>query len=248
MLQEERYDKILEILEEEEYVSVGKLSQTLFVSLPTVRRDLAELEKRELILRSHGGAKKLQSENTVIPFEFRRAVNAKEKRKLCEAALPLISDNQIIFIDASSSAMQLAYLLSSEQNLTVITNSIILCTVLSKRGIKNYCTGGEFQQKSMCFAGEIAENTVADFNFDIMFFSSHGVSDENVITDTSYKETMLRRRVMGRSKKTVFLCDSSKFGESAPYNLAPLDKLDYIVTDKSDLRLSPECHVKIILT
>ena len=223
------------------------MSQALFVSLPTVRRDLAELEKRELIIRSHGGAKKLRSENTVAPFELRKTVNAKEKRRLCEAALPLISDNQIIFIDASSSAMQLAYLLSSEQNLTVVTNSIILCTILSKRGIKNYCTGGEFQQKSMCFAGEIAENNISEFNFDIMFFSSHGVNDENMITDTSFKETMLRRQVLRRSKKTVFLCDSSKFGENAPYNLVPLDKLDYIITDKSDFELSPENHAKIIL-
>jgi predicted HTH transcriptional regulator len=46
MLKEERYDKILAILEEEQYISAAKLSKMLYVSLPTIRRDLAELGRR----------------------------------------------------------------------------------------------------------------------------------------------------------------------------------------------------------
>ena len=42
MLKEERYDKILAILEEEQYISATRLSQMLYVSLPTIRRDLAD--------------------------------------------------------------------------------------------------------------------------------------------------------------------------------------------------------------
>ena len=57
MLKEERYDKIIEILEEEKYISVQELSKRLYVSLPTIRRDLTELQKRKLIIRSHAGAK-----------------------------------------------------------------------------------------------------------------------------------------------------------------------------------------------
>ena len=46
MLKEERYDKILAILEEEQYISASGLSEKLFVSLPTIRRDLAVLEEQ----------------------------------------------------------------------------------------------------------------------------------------------------------------------------------------------------------
>ena len=56
MLKEERYDKILSILEKDGYASAAKLSQMLYVSLPTIRRDLAELSRKNQIIRSHGGA------------------------------------------------------------------------------------------------------------------------------------------------------------------------------------------------
>ena len=39
MIKEERYDKILALLEEEQYISAQRLSQKLFVSLPTIRRE-----------------------------------------------------------------------------------------------------------------------------------------------------------------------------------------------------------------
>jgi DeoR/GlpR family transcriptional regulator of sugar metabolism len=76
MLKEERYDKILAILEEEQYISAAKLSKMLYVSLPTIRRDLAELGRRNQIIRSHGGAKKIHAEHTVAPLNFRKTVNS----------------------------------------------------------------------------------------------------------------------------------------------------------------------------
>ena len=103
MLKEERYEKILELLEGEQYLSAQALSQRLFVSLPTIRRDLSELQTRNQITRSHGGAKKTHSENIVAPLDFRKTVNASAKRALCAKAAELVQDNQIIFIDASTS-------------------------------------------------------------------------------------------------------------------------------------------------
>ncbi|MBQ5649113.1 MAG: DeoR/GlpR transcriptional regulator, partial [Clostridia bacterium] len=74
MLIEERYDKILQFLDEEEYVTASELAKKLFVSLPTVRRDLAELARRNQIVRSHGGAKKIHAEHIVSPINFRKTV------------------------------------------------------------------------------------------------------------------------------------------------------------------------------
>ena len=79
MLKEERYDKILEIINEESYTSAQNLAERLFVSLPTVRRDLTELQKRKLIVRSHGGAKKIDTGHTVLPTDFRQTLHPKEK-------------------------------------------------------------------------------------------------------------------------------------------------------------------------
>ena len=114
MLKEERYDKILEILEKETYASAQKLSTMLYTSLPTIRRDLSELQKRGLIIRSHGGARKGNTERNVLPIDFRKTVNYSTKRELCKIASNLINNDDIIFIDASTTSFQIADFISDK--------------------------------------------------------------------------------------------------------------------------------------
>jgi DeoR family fructose operon transcriptional repressor len=235
MLKEERYEKILEMLEGEQYLSAQALSQRLFVSLPTIRRDLSELQMRKQIIRSHGGAKKTHSENIVAPLDFRKTVNASEKRALCCKAAELVQDNDVIFIDASTTTLQMAHFLGEKKNITVITNGIALATLLAKKGIKTYCTGGEIFENSMAHFGSFAEDFIRRFNIDILFFSCHGVNEMGMLTDPSLPETQIRRVAIGQAKKTVFLCDKTKFNLSTPYNLVPIQSLDCIITDAQDI-------------
>lgn len=231
MLKEERYDKILEILEKEKYVSAHKLSKILYVSLPTIRRDLTELQLRKQIIRSHGGAKKIESEHIVAPLDFRKTVNITEKRKLCRGAASFVEDNDIVFLDASTTTMQMADFLSEKKNLTVLTNGIQLAATLVKKGIKTYCAGGEMFENSLATFGSFAEEFIQKFNIDIFIFSCHGVNEKGILTDPSLPETQIRKAAIAQSKKTVFLCDESKFKRSAPFNLVPIQKIDYIVTN-----------------
>ena len=235
MIKEERYDRILKIVDEKEYISASELAKTLYVSMPTIRRDLAELNSKKLIIRSHGGAKKVSPEQTVSPVDFRKTVNSAEKRKICESASRLIGDNNIIFIDASTTAMKLADFLTAKKNLTVITNGIPLASLLINKGIKAYCTGGEIQNGSLALSGSFAEDFVRSFNIDLCFFSCYGVNTDGMIVDTSMSETMLRKITARHAKKSVFLCDNTKFDKSAPYNLMPIDDVDVVVTDFRDI-------------
>ena len=231
MLKEERYDQILALLEQEQYISAQKLSQQLFVSLPTIRRDLAELQRRNQIVRSHGGAKKVQGEHTVAPLNFRRTVNAAPKRALCRAAAELVAEGDIIFIDSSTTTLQMADFLGEKKGITVITNGIPLATTLVKKGIKTYCTGGEIFENSLAHFGSFAEDFIRRFNIDTLFFSCHGVNEKGMLTDPSLPENQIRKVAIGQSKKTVFLCDETKFSLSTPYNLVSIDTLDCVITD-----------------
>lgn len=231
MLKEERYDKILEILEEEQYISATELCKRLFVSLPTIRRDLAQLQRRNQITRSHGGAKKIQAEHIVTPLNFRKTINATEKRALCRAAAELVQDNDIIFIDSSTTTLQMADFLADKKQITVITNGIPLATLLVNKGIKTYCTGGEIFQNSLAHFGSFAEEFIQRFNIDIFFFSCHGVNEKGMLTDPSLPETQIRKVAINQSEKTVFLCDETKLYLSTPYNLVHIQNIDYIVTD-----------------
>lgn len=236
MLKEERYDKILAMLEEEPYLSAARLSKLLYVSLPTIRRDLTELSKRNQIIRSHGGAKKIQAEHIVAPLNFRKTVRATEKRELCRRAAELVKDNDIIFIDSSTTTLQMADFLSDKKEITVITNGIPLATVLVQKGIKTYCTGGEIFQNSLAHFGSFAEEFIQRFNIDLLFFSCHGVNEKGMLTDPSLPETQIRRVAINQSQKAVFLCDEAKLLLSTPYNLVPIQTIDCVITNTPLIR------------
>ena len=249
MLKDERYDKILEILEEEQYISASALAKLLYVSMPTIRRDLAELQRRNRIVRSHGGAKKIQSEHIVTPLNYRKNVNATEKRKLCKVAADMVGDNDIIFIDASTTTLQMSDFLTEKKQITVITNGIPLATQLIEKGIKTYCTGGEIFPSSMAHFGSFAEEFIQKFNIDILFFSCHGVNEAGMLTDPSLPETQIRKVAINQSKKTVFLCDETKLSLSTPYNLVPIKTIDCIITNSNQIYnyLQPDSNKIIIV-
>lgn len=233
MLKEERYDQILAILEKEKYASAQKLSKQLYVSLPTIRRDLGELRRRGKIIRSHGGAKIVEAENIVAPLDFRKTVHAAEKRALCRRAAEMVKDYNIIFIDASTTTLQMADFLGDKKGITVITNGIPLATLLVQKGIKTYCTGGEIFENSLAHFGSFAEEFIQRFNIDILFFSCHGVNENGMLTDPSLPETQIRKVAIHQSKKTVFLCDETKFSLSTPYNLVSIQTIDHIITNST---------------
>ncbi len=233
MIKEERYDQILAIIERERYVSAARLSQMLYVSLPTIRRDLAELARRNQIIRSHGGAKLIQSEHIVAPLDFRKTVNAAQKRALCRCAASMVKDHDIIFIDASTTTLQMADFLSDKKGITVITNGIPLATLLVQKGIKTYCTGGEIFENSLAHFGSFAEEFIQKFNIDTLFFSCHGVNEKGMLTDPSLPETQIRKVAIHQSETTVFLCDETKFSLSTPYNLVPIQTIDHIITNSN---------------
>ena len=243
MIKDERYEQILQILDDEKYISASALAKRLFVSLPTIRRDLAELQHRNLILRSHGGAKKVGNGLYQIPLDFRKATKQSEKKHLCRAAAKLIKDNDTVFIDASTTLLPLAEEISHMKNVTVVTNGINLALLLNKHNIKTYCTGGEVMDNSIAFAGGYAEEFVSNFNFDIMFYSSYGVSSQGYAVDPFLPENHLRRAVSKHSKKTVLVCDGDKFNLCAPHNIMKIQDLDFLITNTTlpnGIEIAPE--------
>lgn len=231
MTKENRYDAILNLLDDEEYMSVQQLSERLYVSLPTIRRDLTELARQGMVIRSHGGVKRPEDGRSSIPLAFRSSFKSREKQQLSRAAASLIPDGSVIFLDASTTISYIADYIQPQQGVTVITNSIYTAARLLDNNIHTYCTGGEMIGSSHCFAGSLAERFVENFNFDIAFFSSYGINERGYIVDTSGAETAFRQKLFQYCSKKVYVCDGEKFYLSAPFNVVPLQEVDHIVTN-----------------
>lgn len=230
-MKEERYQKILDILSDGNYASVNKLSKELFVSLPTIRRDLTEMQKMGLIVRSHGGAVRSCTEEDGPPLYFRKGVNPGLKLKLANTAATLLRDNSLIFLDESSTTLHIVDHVKEYSNINIITNNMAVLQLAQNYKIPAYCLGGKLKHDSMSFYGNEAENMLAHYCIDMMFFSSSAVTRIGLITDYCEEANSLRKKALEHCEKTVFLCDSSKINKHSAYVLMHVRDVNYIVTD-----------------
>jgi DeoR/GlpR family transcriptional regulator of sugar metabolism len=211
---------------------VHYLAQALYVSEPTIRRDLAVLQEQGKIRRTFGGAVLSDLINKEVPLALREQENRRAKDTIARMAAKYIRDGQIIFLDASSTASYLTPYLASFSDLTVITNSPKTSLKLAELKIRSLSTGGLLLGNSIAFVGAHAENFVRNFNADILFFSCRGVTEDGQLTDSSMEESQLRRVMMEHSKKQIYLCTSDKIGTQYMYNLCDVSGIDGILCEK----------------
>ncbi len=228
MLKQERQQEILKILEEKTYAGVDFLAKALYASLPTIRRDLKELEKNGMIVRNHGGAMHAAKGTYQIPWDFRNGLNIHEKLEMCKRAAKLISDGDTVYIDASTTVINIADYITA-QNVTVVTNGMPIAMILCKKNIKTYFIGGEVSPFCLGSTGEFGSDMLSLFHFNIAFFSSYGVNENGMIVDTSLPEVILRRQVFKSCDKKVFLHTKNKENLSASYNVILIKDVEVVI-------------------
>ena len=92
MIPQERRKQILSLLSSHGYMTVEELAERIYVSVPTIRRDLAALAEEGSVRRVHGGASHVSREAFEWPFDLRDRVNLPEKRVIGSLAAKLASE------------------------------------------------------------------------------------------------------------------------------------------------------------
>ena len=228
----ERQHQILDILSKKKIVTVDQLCAQLYASGATIRRDLRFMESHGLLRRTHGGAALLEESIKEVSLNVRENENLVAKVIIAQQAIPLIQNGQTIFMDASSTATQLALRLNGFQNLCIITNGLKTAQILSEiNGIHVYGTGGELIENAKSFAGTYTMEFISRFNADIAFFSCVGLHPTGGITDTNDNEANLKRLYIKNSKHAVLLCDSSKLGKRLLCKIADIPDVWKIISN-----------------
>ena len=225
----ERHSSILEILKKNRTADVKRLSESLFVSEATIRRDLKELQTLGLIERSHGGAILADNAEEVSIF-VRMAKNAKAKEQIATNALPLIPEFRSVFIDSSSTALALAGRMDLSFK-TIVTNNLQTALQLSKNETVNLILlGGNVQFSSVSSTGSWTARQLEEFKFDLMIFSCSAVTD-GVAYERSLDQKEIKISALKRSKYKILLVDKTKFNTDGTHKITNLDDLDLVVTD-----------------
>jgi DeoR/GlpR family transcriptional regulator of sugar metabolism len=233
MLTLERQNAIRDILHREKAVSISVLSERFETSAASIRRDLEKLEQQGLVKRSYGGAVLIDGVREEIPLTIREIAQKEAKQKIAETAARFIADQDIIFMDSSSTTKELTGFLSGKKHLTVITNGIRAMTDLSPLdNVEVYGISGKLRKPSLSMVGNQAETNVANYCGAKLFFSCTGMWINHGAMDYSDAEAEVRKKMMSVVQEVILLCDHTKFDQPAFYRICPFSRIHILVTDE----------------
>lgn len=235
MIPSERIEHILNFLNTKNFASTTELAKKMYVSEPTIRRDLIELEKQRLVIRTHGGATLAKETSFENSYLMRENKNIDKKNNLTELAATFINDGYTIFLDSSSTVNTIIPYISCFKDITVITNGLKNAMDLSEYPrINTIIIGGTIFQNSTSVIGGKALNFVSDYNVDICLVSCRG-ADKYGIYEANEPQALIKQKMLANSKKRILLIDSSKVNNKYFHFLANYSMFDYIITDDVEI-------------
>ncbi len=233
MLAVERLREIEKRVKRSGSARVSDLARELLVTEETIRRDLEKLEIEGKLLRSHGGAVAAQSAMQETPHSERELRQATEKAAIAREAVTRIGAGDTLFIDASSTALELARILP-DIPLTVLTNAIKVAVELAKKPhIRVICTGGALAPDSLSFYGPSAQKVLDEFHVGKLFLSCKGIDFKRGVSEANELLAELKRRAMERASWKCLLADSSKFGVNGFAVFAMPADFNEVITDSA---------------
>jgi DeoR/GlpR family transcriptional regulator of sugar metabolism len=230
LLPAERRRRIVDVLRERGAVRVGDLVEDLGASEVTIRRDLASLERRGLLERTHGGAVVLGAlppAGALVAPERARA-----KRAIGGAAAALVRPGDAIYLNGGSTALEVFRHMSVAA--TVITNSVHIALEPADRDVDLLLLGGHVRpDPAECtVVGPFATDALRRTFATTAFLGVGGIDATAGITTSVAAEAEIARIMIERTRdRVVVVADSSKVGVVDDFQVADLSTVHLLVTD-----------------
>ena len=231
----DRWSKIINILIENNEISVKALAEKVDVSIATIRRDIKQLGDRNILTCKNGTVKIGDVDNSVTPdfgtsdiIFFRQGKSPTVKNTLARYAAELIHNNDIIYIDAGSTTSNIIPFIKAK-NILVITNSPTALPDLISAGIKTYVCGGFISSGSgAIYGGE--DFFLEGMNIITAFLGTTAINASGFYS--SFRDSQMKRQIIAKSKKVYVLADSSKYGKNALLRFALPEEVT-LISDKT---------------
>jgi DeoR family fructose operon transcriptional repressor len=237
-LQHDRQHEIYLLALKQGSVDVGDLARRYGVTTETIRRDLSDMQERQLLRRVHGGAIPLERINHEPRVEARDMVNAEEKLRIARLAAEEVPERGSVIIDSGSTGQRLADVFPADRDVHVVTNSLTTALTLSRRGLRKLTVlGGSVRTNTYAMVDESGRVELQKMAIDVLFMSCDGLSFRHGLTTPYREEHTMKRAMIERADRVVAMVDQSKFGNVQMFSFASFDEIDVLVTDT---RADPE--------
>lgn len=230
MLAEERQRLILSMVNARGSISITEIMRKLKVSRETIRRDLVQLDDDHRLRKTHGGA--LSLEQSEPELKVRQVTNAEGKRIIGQLAAGLVPDGASVMLASGTTVLAVAEALMARRDLTIFTNSVIICTkLMGHHGNRVYMLGGEVQSLNGATLGRDATAMLANYFADFAFIGAAAISPAGWLMDYTREEAELHSAMLQAARTAVVVADQGKFGRFAPVRLNNFERVTHLITD-----------------
>jgi DeoR/GlpR family transcriptional regulator of sugar metabolism len=232
VFREERFQRILQAVQESGHVTAADLSRDLGVSEITIRRDLRELADRGLLHRAYGGATVPHYLTEEHPLMLRMLQDKGLKEAIGRETAELVRDGESVFIGSGSTTAYVARFLTHRSRLTVITNALnIGMEMACAPGITTVLLGGMLRASELSLIGHIAEQAIREVRVDKVIIGISALNVQKGLTNDFLPEVMTDRAIIDMAPEIIVVADHKKLGKVASAYVAPLSKVKLLVTD-----------------
>jgi DeoR/GlpR family transcriptional regulator of sugar metabolism len=239
VLKEARLDRILDLVAERGEVTVTELNEALLVSEATIRRDLDHLSQLGRVRRSHGGAVRVAGVDREPPLVLREGELRAEKERIGAAGARMIGGGDRIFLGSGTTVEAMATHLRGLRGLTAITNSLPVVNALAGSvGVELIVIGGVFRHTERSMISQVAERMISEFRVETVFMGVRAIDPVHGLTADSVAEASTDQAILQIARRCVVLADHTKFGRVSTVSLAPLERVDVMITDDIDPELA----------
>lgn len=232
MLAPERHRQIVQLVTERGSVRTGEIARALRVAEETIRRDFEKLESEGRLVRTFGGALRGEAGRRDLPFTSREQMNVAEKRCIARRAREFVKEGDTIFLDASSTVLELARCLP-DRPLVVLTSALQVALELASRpAIQVVMLGGSLTQQSLSCVGPLADYALECYHVQKAFLSCRGVDARRGLSESNDEQARLKRKTIALSERTYLLADHTKLPLKSRFFFAQPGEIDVLVTDQ----------------
>ncbi len=231
----QRRAELLALLRRRGAAPISELAEMLETSESTVRRDLDRLDAEGVVRRTHGGALVVEHHTTFEPrFEDRCLHNPEEKERIGRHAAAMLEPGQSVLFDSSSTVLSAARaLLGSPIRITAVTNDVSIASALAAASeVSVVVTGGEIRPGSFTLLGPGTQSFLDRLHVDIALIGIHAISGTE-LSEGGLAVAETKRSMISAARRVVLLADHSKFGEPAFFEVASVDAVQDLITDRS---------------
>jgi DeoR family ulaG and ulaABCDEF operon transcriptional repressor len=233
----ERERVILNLLDEQGFISFQSLAGQLSASPATLRRDLERLQEAGKLMRVRGGAQLANGKSASswghlqgVPFHENINRFRSEKEAIGRAAAELCRQGDAVIIDGGSTTLQMCPHLEHLE-LQVLTNSLhIVSALLQQPTTSVLIPGGTVFREQNIVLDPFEDVKTQSFHAARMFVgcaavNRHGLMQSDIIL------VQAERKLLRLADEVVALVDSSKFSASAGHCLCELTQIHTLITD-----------------